>query len=155
VCLFEDRPVSAALTYATLGLSRHVLDMPGGRGVRQELLLPVWRRFEDDDLARLLAWVAEQIVGEHHAQLRGDVIPLGLPIARGSRCSALYVSLPVVFPGELATCDETDPPSVFAWLVPIHPEEADCVKREGWGAFEDQLERADPDLFDLGRSPVV
>ena len=29
------------------------------------------------------------------------------------------------------------------------------VKRHGWDAFEDRFAEADPDLTDLGRSPVV
>lgn len=155
VCLFEERPIPGTVTYATLGLSRHILDMPRGREVRQELLLSVWRRFADDDLAKLLAYVAEGLLREHHALLRGQVVPLGHPVARGSRCNSLYVSLPVVFPGELATCADTQPATVFAWLIPIHAEEAELVTRLGWNEFEDRLEHADPDLFDFERPPVV
>lgn len=155
VCLFEDRPVPGTVTYATLGLSRHVLEMPRGREVRQELLLSVAVDFADDDLAKLLAYVADGLVREHRALLRGQVLPLDHPVARVSRCDSLYVALPVVFPEGLATCSDTQPPTVFAWLIPIHSAEASLVSRLGWNEFEDRLESADPDLFDLERSPVV
>lgn len=155
VSLFEERPMPSTVTYATLGLSRHILDMPRGREVRQELLLSVSRHFADDDLAKLLVYVADGLLRKHHALLRGEVLPLGHPVARGSRCNGLYVSLPVVFPDALATCDDTQPATVFAWLIPLHPEEAEIVTRLGWNEFEDQPERAGPDLFDLERPPVV
>lgn len=155
VCLFEERPIPGTVTYATLGLSRHVLEMPRRRKVRQELLLSVARRFAHDDRAKLLAYSAERLLHEHQALLRGQVLPLGHPMAPGSSCSSLYVALPVVFPGGLATCSDTRPPTVFAWLIPLHADEAALVGRLGWSAFEDQLERADPDLFDLARPSIA
>jgi hypothetical protein len=155
VCLFEERPIPATVTYATLGLSRHILAMPRGREVRQELLLTVRRGFADQNIAKLLAHVAEGLLRKHRALLRGQVLPLGHPIARGSRCNSLYVALPVVFPDPLATCADTQPPTVFAWLLPAHAQEAELVARLGWNEFEDRLEAADPDLFDLERPPVV
>lgn len=155
VCLFTNQPVTDVVSYSTLGLSRHVLAMPRGREVRQELLLAVGSRFADEDLSKLLMHVADSIVGEHRALLRGEVVPLGHPILRGSRCSNLYVSLPVVFPEGLATCEETQPATVFAWLVPISDTEATVVRERGWEHFEDALEREDLDLFDLDRDLLI
>lgn len=151
VCLFPDRPVTGAVTYSTLGLSRHVLAMPSNREVRQELLLPVGNRCSHDDLSRLLLYVSEDIVGRHRALLRGEVVSLGHSIRNGSRCTNLYVSLPVVFPEGLATCVQTHPATVFAWLIPISDPEAAVVGEKGWAHFEEALEREDLDLFDLDR----
>jgi len=39
--------------------------------------------------------------------------------------------------------------------VPVFDAEAQWVKRHRWDAFEDPVAEADPDLSDLGRSPVV
>lgn len=155
VCLFAERPIPGTVTYATLGLSRHILGMPRGREVRQELLLSVSWSWAHDDLAKLLASVADGILRKHHALLRGQVVPLGHPVASGSPCNGLYVSLPVVFPGAMATFADTQPPTVFAWLIPIYAEESDLVDCLGWNGFEDRLERTDLDLFDLKRPPVV
>lgn len=155
VCRFEDAPMQGVVTYVTLGLSHHVLSMPKGRAVRQELVLAVAHEYASDDLAKLLAYVAERILGEHQAILRGDVIPLGSSVARGSELSSLYVSLPVAFPDGLATYSGTDPATVFAWLVPVHDLEAKLVRRMGWSQLEDHFEGSNPDLFDLGRASVV
>lgn len=155
VVLFGHQPLDGTVTYATLGLSQHVLDMPKGRSVRQELLLAVQAGSAMDDFSKLLLHVAESVVGTHRALLRGDVFPLGHPIVRGSSCCHLYVSLPVVFPEGLATCDSTEPPTVFAWLVPVTDREEREIRTVGWSRFEDKLERADVDLFDLARSSVA
>lgn len=155
VCLFDDRPVAGVVTYATLGLSRHVLAMPHGREVRQELLLSVASRFAGEHLPKLLAYVGDGVLREHRALLRGQVLPLSHPISGTSRCASLYVALPVVFPDGLATSSDTAPPTVFAWLVPLHPAESDLVGRLGWSTLEDRLEKADPDLFDLERGAVA
>lgn len=155
VCLFIGQPTPGTVTYATLGLSRHVLDMPDGRTVRQELLLSVAERFASDDLPKLLAHVADGILRDHRALLRGEVLPLGHPISRGSGCDSLYVAIPVVFPAGLAICSGTQPATVFAWLVPIHPAEVAFVSRHGWDEFETRLEHTDPDLFDLERTGIT
>jgi len=55
----------------------------------------------------------------------------------------------------LATYEETLPPTVIVWLVPILPAEAAYVRDAGWEQFEDLLERSDVDLFDLQRASVV
>ncbi|MFO0637469.1 MAG: suppressor of fused domain protein [Nannocystaceae bacterium] len=155
VCLFENRPAPEVVTYGTLGLSQHVLAMPREREVRQELLLSVHRRFAGENLPRLLALVAERILEHHRALLRGETLPLQHAIARGSVTSSLYVSSPVVFPEGLATFTGTQPPTVLAWLVPVCPQEVRFVDDHGWNAFEDQLERTDPDLFDLERAEIL
>ncbi len=155
VCLFEERPAPGVVTYATLGLSRHLLDMPRGRQVRHELLLSASVSFAHEDLAKLLLYLAEGLLREHKALLRGQVLPLGHPVAPASGCDSIYVARPVVFPEGLATCVDTQPPTVFPWLVPVHAAEATLVSRLGWNEFEDRLERVDPDLFNLGRPPVA
>lgn len=155
VCLFAEQPIPGVVSYSTLGLSRHVLSMPGGRAVRQELLFATHQRFEDENSSKLLFHVADAIIRAHRAVLRGEIIHLGYPICRGSRCHDLYVSLPVVFPEGFDTFSGTDPPTVFAWLFPITEGEKTMICTEGWSRFEDELERRDPDLFDLMRESII
>jgi hypothetical protein len=155
MCAFDNIPTEGVVTYSTLGLSRHILNMPRARQVRQELLFSVAIGVAEDDFTKLLAHVGDGILRKHEALLRGDLINLGYSVAQGTRCDHLYVSLPVVFPDGLATCTDTTPPTVFAWLIPILPAEANFVAKFGWSEFESRLERSDPDLFDMGRSCIV
>jgi hypothetical protein len=68
---------------------------------------------------------------------------------------AFYVTMPVYFPDDFATCDSPDGPIVIAWLVPIFPAEAKYVADHGWEAFEDRLVEQDPDLTEFTRKPMV
>jgi antitoxin YqcF len=155
VCCFERCPREGLVTYSTLGLSDHVLHLPRNREVRQELLLSVDVHQADANLAMLLAHVAEQVENDHKALLRGAIVSLSHPVSPMSGCTALYVSLPVVFPETIATYGGSNPPTVFAWMIPIHPSEAALIREGGWSEFEDRFERGDPDTFDLRRPPIL
>lgn len=155
VVRFADRPDPSVSTFATLGLSRHVLAMPREREVRQELLFAAHDRYPADRIASFLLSFAEYVGDRHRALLRGDVVGPADPLIPGVAATAVYASLPVVYPDGLATFRGSEPPTVLVWLIPLLPDEAPWVKAHGWSAFEDRLEAAEPDLFDLDRPPVV
>ena len=154
VCLFRNQPMEAAYTLATLGLSTHELLMNNSRTVRQELLLSA-SKDAPDELAKLLFYLSEDLLAGHRALLRGQVVHLSSPIVPGSHATDLYASIPVVFPDALATFTETSPPTVCVWLFPVLPNEVGYISSRGWGAFEELLERKDPNLFDLNRKSVI
>lgn len=155
VCVFRDQPIHGIATLSTLGLSGSQLAMPRGRLIRQELMLTLPGAYPPEDFAKLLLHVAERPLRSGRALLRGDVIALGGAIAGGGAADSFYASIPVVFPEALATLQDTKPPTVFVWLIPLFPTERRFVKACGWSEFESRLEAADPDLFDLRRKPVV
>ena len=155
VCLFRDRPETGVFSLATLGLSNSILAMSGDRNVRQELLLAIRGDVFLDDLVKMLMHVAETLLARKRALLRGDVFPLGQPIGKGSAASALYSSIPVIFPESLATLRDSTPPTVFVWMIPLLASEAAFVESSGWSEFEDCMEAANPDLFDIARGSIV
>jgi len=155
VVRFADRPDPGVATYATLGLSRHVLALPREREVRQELVFAAYDRVPADQVASFLLTFAEYVAGQHRALLRGDVVGPASPLVPGAAACAVYASLPVVYPDGFATWRGSDPPTVLVWLLPLLKREAEWVKAHGWSAFEDRLESGDPDLFDLDRAGVV
>jgi hypothetical protein len=151
---FEGAPAAGLTTYSTLGLSRHALDQPNG-SVRQELVMAIDDRYASDQLPALLATVGEMVLDGHRALLRGEVLPPRGPIVDGAALEALYVAAPVVFAEEFAQFDGTEPPTIFAWLVPIRASEAELIASHGWPWFEERLAAEQPDLFDLVRSAVA
>ena len=155
VCLFRNQPAAGVNTLSTLGLSNLDLAMASGRSVRQELMITIPGDRSPDEFAKLMLHVAERLVRTGRALLRGDVVSLGSTIASDSSADALYASIPVVFPEALATLRDTSPQTVFVWLVPLLPTEVAFVQASGWSDFEDRLEAAEPDLFDLRREAVV
>ena len=154
VVRFPDQPDPGVVTYATLGLSEHLLAMPGGREVRQELVFAAYERYSSDAIASFLLTFAEFIRSRHRALLRGDVVGPADPIIPGVEMTAVYSSLPVVWRDGFATHRGATPPTVLVWLIPLRSEEAGRVKAGGWNAFEDRLEASDADLFDLDRPAV-
>lgn len=155
VVRFRDASGWVPWTFATLGLSDHVLAFGDGREGRQELLCcgrddpPGW------EVASLMDVVARDIVASHVGLLRGQVLGPAGPVVDGSRLEALYCSFPMFWPSELAQFDGLEPPVTIVWLVPISAGEAAFVRDRGWDSFEDMLVERDPDLRDWFRPSLV
>jgi hypothetical protein len=142
VLRFTDVPHAGCTSYVTVGLSEHRLTGPK-KDVRLELILAL--RADVAPPVGVLVGIGEEILARHEPVLRGDVVKVGGAI------EWLYATVPVYYPDGLAQFDDV----AVCWLVPVFDREAQYVKRHGWDAFEDRLAEADPDLTDLGRSPVV
>lgn len=152
---FKDQPEAGVTTFATLGLSRHVLELSGTRQIRQELLVSVNDAFSADAVAGLVLSLAELVAQRGRALLRGEVIGPGEPVIAGSTLTAVYVTNPSPFDKSLTEFVSEPPATVFAYLVPIKGAEASLVRELGWNWFEDQLEEQDPDIWNLARSEEV
>lgn len=154
VC-FERQPEAGVKTYATLGLSRYIVELPGQKLIRQELLISANELFASDAVAGLVLSLAEYIVKRGKALLRGEVIGPGAPVVEGSTLAAIYVTNPSPFDRSFAEFDSGSPATVFAYLVPITGEEATLVSKRGWRWFEDRLEEQNPDIWDLARTESI
>lgn len=144
------------ISFATLGLGRHPLRSPNSAvEIRHELLMLAPESLRDGVLPSLIQQVGEETVHSQRPLLRGDVIGPRGPLIQGSQMEALYVTQPVYFPDEFATCREEYGAVVIAWLVPISASEAHYILHHGWSDFEDRLVEQDPDLTDFGRPPVI
>lgn len=152
---FRNQPAEGMSTYVTLGLSHHVLSMPNKREVRQELVFCTFDTVPSDDVVSFLLSFSEFILAKHEALLRGKVVGPADPIVSSSSMNAVYASMPVIFDDEFATFEGTSPSTVLVWLIPIFASEAKHIQDHGWEVFEDILEQQDPDLWDMGRNPVV
>jgi hypothetical protein len=155
VARFRNRPFDGVSTYATLGLSRHTLPMSKEREVRQEFVFSTYEKFSPDKIASFMLSFGEYVLERHQALLRGDVVGPVEPIIPSVAANAVYASVPVIFDQSFSTYEGTLPSTIMVWLVPLVGNEANFIKSNGWGRFEDILEREDPDLWDLNRLPAV
>lgn len=155
VAQFPDQPQKGIVTYSTLGLSSIPLPMNQGRTVRQELIFSVESSFDARSVASFLVTFAEYVRAQNRALLRGDVVGPSDPLIPGVRASAVYASLPVFFDDDVATYHGSSPPTVLVWLIPLPPEDAEFVKAQGWESFEDKLEVASVDFWNLNRAPLM
>lgn len=155
VAVFVDQPFKGVVTYVTLGMSNSVLKMPRNRSVRMELVFAADKSCPGDEIASFLRSFAHSIIARGEAILRGQVIGPSSPIIPEYSLNSVYVSTPNVYPKGFATYTGTEPPVVFAWLIPVYESEARYITINGWSKFEDILEEKDPDLWSLERQPVV
>jgi hypothetical protein len=152
----ERSPLAGVKVLSTVGLSKTPLCVAGAtKHLRQEYVA----MFRESDGARNMPALLQQIGTEALAKGRGHMIgdvlgPRG-PLRAGATVSALYVAMPVYLPESFASCREGDEAIVFAWLVPITAAEAHYIREHGSHAFEDLMERLDPDVLDLERQGIV
>ena len=155
IARFNNKPMTGAVTFSTLGISKSVLPQYKGKSIRQELIFCCNRPFANWDIPELLMVVGEELLTHKKAFMRGQVLGHAGPLFPKSTLDALYCSVPVYFPESLHEYKDTDPITVFIWLIPITKEEARFIEERGWDDFEDLLVKRDPDLLDLKRSSII
>lgn len=157
---YENGRFRDVVSWSTLGMSRHILTV---RGTEKQYALEVFlavRKLPDTpatDMGTCVEWVASEMVGRHEARLRGDVQRLPSPIDSASVLDHVYFANPVYYDEDFYSV-ELEPNGQSAgiiWLIPVGPREAGYVREHGWQRFEEQLERVDPDLFDLTRHEII
>lgn len=155
VLSFDGMPFRESTTIVTAGLGAHVLDQPKGPAVRQELVGCAYRAEADERFAGLVDLVGRDMLQSHKAVLRGQVIGPGGPLVRGATVEALLCASPWYWPEGFERYDGMQPPVLIIWLVPITASEAAFVRERGIDAFEELVEKHEPDLLDLQRSPIA
>lgn len=155
VVCFKNKPFETVDTFLTVGLSQHVLRISAEKKVRQELILPISGTGLPEIIVSLLLFICELIMRNHDAVLRGQVIRLPVDAAEKLCFDAVYCAIPVFIDDEFATFRESQPPTIFVWMIPIYKREADYVDANGWSKFEDLLEQRNPDLFSLERESII
>ena len=136
-------------------MSKKVLKLNEVKNVRQELVFSVYSMVITSMIVSCLMSLCEAILGRGKAVLRGEVIPLTTELAERMGFSAVYCTIPVFFDDDFCAYEESSPPTVMVWVLPIYKSEADYIEANGWESFEDLLEEKDPDLCSLEREPVI
>ncbi len=120
-----------------------------------ELVFSVDKSYSGEEIASFLRSFAHWIIDRGEAILRGQVIGPSSPIIPGHSLNSVYASTPNVYPKEFASYDDSEPPVVFAWVIPVYESEARYVIINRWSKFEDMLKEEGPNLWSLERQPVV
>jgi len=155
VVVFYDQPFEDINTYTTLGLSDYLFVSPAETPCRQELVFTAYKNFDSQKVASFLSTFADSVILSHTPLLRGGVIGPSAPIILGSPLNSIYSAVPMIFPENFGVYRESIPKTIFPWVIPIHEEEANYVRANGWSKFECLLEDTNPELWDLRRSSTV
>jgi hypothetical protein len=152
---FANQPEKCVTTYASLGLSRLIMPLPSGRGIRQEILLSAMDSFAGEEVASALLSIAEQVMSRQTAFVRGEVLEPRRAIVATSKLTSYFITNPSPLPAALIEVKTDPPPLVFVYAIPITRGETDLVRTHGWRWFEDQLVDQNPNIWDLNRVEVV
>lgn len=157
VVRFPGQPMEGAATYATVGLSKVLLDRSDDRHIRQELLYVQEDEPEPYAAGRLLAMVAELALHHGEALMLGQIITGVDPMGEGGPLEALLCMHPGYFPGDFDVfrTPDLDVPVAIVMVVPVTADEAEFVRRHGIDAFMDLVGDEDPNLFDWRREPFL
>jgi len=147
-------PVVGVIAYSTLGMSWTELKMPRGRRVRQELVFAAYERYPSSKVASFLLTFCRHTLSTGSALLRGDAVQPYRPFP-GVAAESVYCTIPMLFDPRLKTFTDSEPPTVFVWLVPTTRAETEYVRTNGWNKFEDHLEIDQPDFWNLDRESLI
>lgn len=150
---FNNQPQDGISSFASIGLSNHILKM-NEKDVRQEILFSAYDRFDSNKISMCLALLAKEILASHKAILRGEIINSKKPILQGKEFQGFYSAPPVFFEEEFAIYKLSSPFTILVWLIPLYAEEIAFVEAEGWDKFENLLEDEDCDFWDLERKKM-
>jgi hypothetical protein len=156
--LHHDRPGRGNASIVSAGLCElpavHRTD-----GFRQEVIFSALTDQADEmfleDCGNVIAAIARD---EHRLRLRqGEARPVARPIWNSSGgLTHLMADLPQYFPEPVWSVGPGQTPlTALVWLIPLFTSEVRYLEAEGYEALGSLFEAADPDLLDLGRSPVI
>lgn len=155
---FRNGKIPGVTVLSTLGLSSFPLQSSvSEKLIRQELFVMLKKDEQPQPrLAAILDQVARERVGSNLPVLRGDVVVKeGLLLTKGDFVG-FYATLPIYYPESFWTFnDEHNGAVIFGWLIPIKKEEWLYIRQNGWSAFEESLDTAKFDLFDLDRASIL
>lgn len=150
---FRGDRVPAVTVLSTLGLSSFAMRSPVSQKlIRQELFIMTKKDQFDPRLPAILDQVARERARTDAPVLRGDVITKENPVLPNRDFIGLYATLPIYYPRSFWSFrDDELGDVVLCWLLPIRRVEQMYITRNGWSAFENLMDQANWDLFDLER----
>lgn len=148
--------IPGVIVVSTLGLSNFAIKSTvSGKEIRQELFVMVKDEQVDPRLVAALDQVARECARTDKPVLRGEVVEKQNHLLEKGDFVALYATLPIYYPNASWTFHAKEGDVVFCWFLPIKAEERLYIQQHGWAAFEEILDKASFDLFDLGRPTLL
>lgn len=149
LALIRAAGVGGVFVYASAGASFE--PMEEGYGLEFFLV----SREPDDQLARLLAMVAQLHADPRYPLSLGQVLEIGHPWLAGSECDHLLVCLPGPFGDDFEWLSTRERTVRFVWLLPVTRAEAELARTRGLGPLQEKLGAATVDVAARSRESVV
>lgn len=152
VLKFDNELKENVSTYVTLGLSNTILSL-GQKNVRHEFVFAAYDSFNSEDIASFLLTFSLHVKETGKGMLRGEFVE-GKPLISNVKSTGVYASIPVFWDENFQVFNGMIPPVAIVWLMPLLKDEALFIQQKGWNQFEDILEKAECDFWDLNRGPI-
>jgi len=152
-----DGEVKSAQAFCTLGLSDNLLkSAQSGKNIRQEIFVMVKKGQLHPQIPAIIHQVAIDATNAGRAILRGETIRKLGSLAGRPDLTAIYATLPIYYPKEFWTLKHPAIGEIaFCWMLPITTKEVSFLCQNGWSSFEELLDNANFDLFDLDRPSLL
>lgn len=147
-----NQPFDNIITYLSLGISNHELSIDNNK-IRIELLMSTYNIYSKSEISECLFDISSKILNIHSAPSRGSVIESSFFIEKYN-IYGFYCTFPVFFEEEFWVLKNDNFDIFFIWLIPLFKEEIEFIELNGWSKFEDLLEIADCDFWNLTRDKV-
>lgn len=148
--------IPGVIVVSTLGLSNFAMkSRVSGKEIRQELFVILKAEQVDPKLPAALDQIARECARTDKPVLRGEVVEKEGHLLLKGDFVALYATLPIYYPNASWTFQAKEGEIAFCWFLPIKAEEKLYIQQHGWSAFEEILDKATFDLFDLGRQSLL
>jgi hypothetical protein len=153
IAWFRPPAHEGVVAYATLGLSRHVLQGPAMEA-REELVVAVREEFRSDRITSVVADLAQILLQGHRPILFGEVLPPRDPIVPGSSLTSFYAAPPSFLENEFREYRGSNPVTLLLWMIPVSTNEAALIATHGGKWFERSLLDQPSEAFDLRRTDI-
>jgi hypothetical protein len=154
---FRHGRIPGVIVLSTVGLSSFDLhSAQSGKRVRQELFVIFKNGQFDPAFAPKLDQIARESARSDRPVLRGEVLHKQGALLANRDFVALYATLPIYYPDTFWSFhDEEQGDTALGWLLPIKANEQVYIRENGWSAFEELMDGAKFDLFDLDRPSLA
>ncbi len=150
---YDNQPQKYSSSYITVGLGRHLLTQTSGKKIRQELMFTFWEEYAENKPEDKLASLSLDFLDRHIPIPNHQVIPWKGGVFEKFAFSAVYCTNARHMPENFELIED-EPNLIFAWLIPIYPEEQAFCMKYGWSNFENHINTQKPDFFSLTRERI-
>jgi len=150
---FKNEPKVGVVTLVSVGFSDYRFQIKG-EIVCFEFLMSVFEENFDKNTLNFFLSACESAVSRVKPAFRGQILPMSEEMIRNTGFSSVYCTLPYMFGDELDEYRGNETPIIFVWLLPIFFNEERYIRRNGWSAFEGEMEKYPIDMFYLGRKSI-
>lgn len=153
----EHEPTDDGLVvYSTLGLSEFVLGSSRSDDqFRVEQIMIAGEELRGGPIPAIMFELGNEMIDRGTVASIGDLFDGSAWLHNISDMPTIYTGRCLYHPLAFQSFTSGDVVVGFEWMIPVHPAEADYVRKHGWRDFEHLMKAENPDPTDFRRPPML